>query len=260
MTRWVVLMAMMLSVNSAENHYDVVKPLSLLPDDMGTIQRVHWHVSDRVHGDMQIAILHQHKYMLRLLDQPTTFPVGALLVSQVRESIPGAVLAINGGYFDPNFQTMGLLIRDGLQAQPISPATVLSGIVGINNAGEVALLLRDAELTSLHSALQAGPYIIDPGGVLGVKAHPIRAPRTILALNTQQDLIVVVTKHFSLHEVATCLLTQPALFGDHPIERALNLDGGPSTGMACVLPAWNWPERGPVRNVLVALPVGDTKK
>ncbi len=236
---------------AADNSITITKPISDLPHQSGTIQRVLWQISDKIRGDLQIVILRNQRYQVHLEDQSITFPVGALFIKQMRERQKDAIIAINGGYFDQKFNTLGLLQVAGVTLQPVSDKKPLSGIVAINQQGVLTLGLRDVDLTQQQYAIQAGPYIIDPGGVLGVQPTAARAPRTIIAINAQRDLVLIIAKAFTLHEVANFMLSQTELLGGSPIERALNLDGGPSTGMSCSLPGWDLNERGPIRNALV---------
>jgi uncharacterized protein YigE (DUF2233 family) len=243
-------------LSAADDIISVRKPITDLPQQTGTIQRVLWQVSDHIRGEVQIVVLQHQRFQVHLIDQSASFPLGFLLLGQMREGQENAILAINGGYFDPQFKTLGLLRMAGETLQPVSEKDPLSGIIAIDLQGALTLGLRDLDLSDKPYAIQAGPYLIDPGGVMGVRPTPARAARTIIATNAQQDIILITAKLFTLHEMATFLITHKELLGGLPIERALNLDGGPSTGMACVLTGWDMVERGPVRNVLVftALP------
>jgi hypothetical protein len=193
----------------------------------------------------------------RLIDQSPTFPVGAVTVAQARAHVPGAVVAINGGYFEAGFRPLGLVRIAGVDRHPRSSAGVLSGVVAIDGAGHLALLPREAELADAVAAFQAGPFVIDPGGVVGVGDRPASARRSLLAMDDHGRLLLLVTGALTLHQVAMLLHDQPQAFGMERVERALNLDGGPSAGLSLALddPAWSSGERGPVRNILVFTPI-----
>jgi len=195
-------------------------------------------------------------FAVRLMDQSPTFPVGARTVAQSRALVPGAVAAINGGYFERSFQPSGLLRLEGKDLRPSAAEGVLSGIVALDALGGLRLLARDAALDGVHSAIQAGPFLIDPGGLLGVNPRAAVANRSVIASDDHGRLLLLATGALTLHQVASLLHDHPQDFGMERIERALNLDGGPSTGLSLGVddPVWSFNERGPVRNVLVISP------
>jgi uncharacterized protein YigE (DUF2233 family) len=230
-----------------------------LPQGMGTVRRLLHHVAgerDEAAQPLLAVVLAAGAYRAQLVDQSPTFPVGARTVAQTRALVPAAGVAINGGYFDPHFQPQGLCRIAGRELSPLSPQGVLSGVVGIAADGGVRLLARDAVLTDLPTAFQAGPYVIDPGGALGVRAHPARANRSVIACDDHGGILLLATGPLTLFQLATLLHDHAPALGLGRIERALNLDGGPSTGLSTVLDGaeWSLAERGPVRNVLVFTP------
>lgn len=229
-----------------------------LPHGMGTARRLTVPVAEGSRHLLAVTLV-PGSFAVRLLDQSPTFPVGSRTVAQSRALVPMAVVAINGGYFEPSFRPSGLLRIDGRGLQPLAPEGVLSGIVALDPAGVLRLLPRDASLDGVHTAIQAGPFLLDPGGAIGVRPRAAAANRSLLASDDHGRLLLLATGALTLHHLATLLHDHPQAFGMERIERALNLDGGPSTGVSLVLddPAWSLPERGPVRNVLVVAPAAE---
>ncbi len=227
-----------------------------LPHQMGVVRRLTCHViNDRTASDQVLIAVtlvpgaaHAH-----LIDQSPTFPLGARTVALSRGSLPDAVVAINAGYFDSRFQPVGLCRIAGAELTPLSGQEVLSGVVAITATGAVQLLDRDSVLGGIPTAVQAGPFVIDPGGGLGVRPQRARANRSLIARDDHGRILLLVTGALTLHQVGTILHDHAEVFGMERIECALNLDGGPSTGLSVALddPAWSFNERGPVRNVLV---------
>jgi uncharacterized protein YigE (DUF2233 family) len=83
----------------------------------------------------------------------------------------------------------------------------------------------------LSEAVQSFPVLVKPGGVMGFPAdgdagQPAR--RTVVAQDTTGKILFLVAPHgyFSLHELAVWLSSS-----DLAIDTALNLDGGPSSGI-----------------------------
>jgi uncharacterized protein YigE (DUF2233 family) len=226
-----------------------------LPSDTGVVRRLELSTDAGARSLLAVTLV-PGAFSVRLLDQSPTFPVGARTVAQSRQVVPGAVAAITGGYFAPDFQPSGLLIRDGRQVRPLGQEGVLSGVVALDAEGQLQLMPRESALDGVQNAVQAGPFLIDPGGAVGVNVRAAVAPRTVVALDDHGRLLLLATGPLTLHQVATLLHDHPQALGMERVERALNLDGGPSTGLSVVLedPRWSVVERGPVRNVLVLVP------
>jgi uncharacterized protein YigE (DUF2233 family) len=226
-----------------------------LPEGIGVVRRCTWHGSSAVATDLLTVVLAPGRHRLRLVDQSPAFPLGARSVAMTLAGIPGAVVAVNGGYFERDFQPAGLCLLEGRTVTPLALQGVLSGIAAIDARGALHLLPRQARLEGMYSAIQAGPFLIDPGGTIGVRARPARARRTVIAQDPAGVTMLLVTGDLTLHEVAALLHAHAPVLGLARVERALNLDGGPSTGLAVAVDGgWSFPERGPVRNVLVVSP------
>jgi len=163
------------------------------------------------------------------------------------------LLVINGGYFTPENETVGLLISDGQvwgtpygdfagmfavnpspgpSPPPLGPPQLWGGSRG----GEKVSVrwLRDQPYDPaepLKEALQSFPVLVKPGGVMGFPAdaddgRPSR--RTVVAQDRQGHILLIVAPrgHLSLHELARFLAES-----DLDLDVALNLDGGFSTGL-----------------------------
>lgn len=259
---WFAIIAAMVMVTVVRSAEPRLIAQVELPEHMGTARRLEVAVEGGTRVLVAVTLV-PGAFTVRLMDQSPTFPVGARTVAQSRALVPMAVVAINGGYFEPSFQTSGLLRLERREVQPLAAKGVLSGIVAIDAVGVLRLLPRDAVLDGVHSAIQAGPFIIDPGGAVGVRPHPAAANRSVLASDDHGRLLLLATGALTLHQLATVLHDHPQAFGMERIERALNLDGGPSTGLSLTPalavegPAWSMAERGPVRNVLVVAPASE---
>jgi uncharacterized protein YigE (DUF2233 family) len=143
------------------------------------------------------------------------------------------LLVVNGGYFSPENETMGLLISDG-QAWG-TPYGDFAGMFAVTSDGRVSVRwLRDRPYEPdepLKEALQSFPVLVKPGGVMGFPAdaddgRPTR--RTVVAQDRGGRILVMVAPRgtLSLHELARFLAQS-----DLDLDVALNLDGGFSTGL-----------------------------
>ncbi len=135
----------------------------------------------------------------------------------------GAVIAVNGGYFTPEFKPLGLLVSRGKSLNSLRKADW--GVLAISTSGKARLAhTRDYRpRRDTDFAIQAGPRLVVRNRALNLK--PQRARRT--ALGIQRDgrtLIVVVADSYLLLDDLARLMRDR-----FECPNALNLDGGSST-------------------------------
>jgi exopolysaccharide biosynthesis protein len=163
---------------------------------------------------------------LALMDDPD----GAFdLASASRKR--GALAAVNGGYFHPDRTPLGLRIRKGLEIHPLERAKLLSGAMIIR--GSEISLVRVSELkgtSKLQEAVQAGPFLVDRGLPVAGLEGSRKAARTVIVAGPQPHFALVTLDSTTLKDAGAILAT-PSLFGKWTVVRALNLDGGSSTGL-----------------------------
>jgi uncharacterized protein YigE (DUF2233 family) len=142
-----------------------------------------------------------------------------------------AVAAVNGGYFRPDRTPLGLRVRQSRELHPIERAKLLSGLLTVS--GERIALVRVGEFkrtSSLREAIQAGPFLVDAGKpVTGLNATRADA-RTAIFTDGASRWGLVVSDSVSLAD-AGAILAMRGLLPGLKIQRALNLDGGSSTGL-----------------------------
>jgi|GEM_PF-3002014 len=154
---------------------------------------------------------------------------------------PSLLLAVNAGYFEADGAPEGLL----------AGATVTYGVAG-RRGGSGIVVVRDRRAALVpftasfglgdpaELAVQAGPRLVEPDGRPGIRSDDgQRAPRTVMCLGDggrRVDLIVVWERGNPLAGpglfALSRALTAPLLAADpRRCDQALNLDGGPSTGL-----------------------------
>ena len=133
---------------------------------------------------------------------------------------------INGGYFNADFSPTGYCRIRGREIRPHrSPS--LSGFIALDDDGRLSLLTKENDLSPFPTVLQNGPWIVDPGGRIGIHSRVGKeAPRTVVGRTFDGELIIAVTEPVDLYDLA-----HEALRVFPNIERMLNLDGGPSTAL-----------------------------
>lgn len=182
--------------------------------------------SDTETATIQAVTALPARYTLAVIDDPT----GSLNVANAGAS-RGAVATVNGGYFGPDHEPLGLVLSKSQVVHPLQRASLLSGLVLVGAKRESLLRVGEYKASPLHrEALQAGPFLIDAGRpVPGLNATR-SAARTIVFVAKDGAFGFLSLRSATLAEAAQ-ILALPQLLPGHPISRALNLDGGSSCGL-----------------------------
>jgi uncharacterized protein YigE (DUF2233 family) len=141
-----------------------------------------------------------------------------------------AAIALNAGYFTPEYAALGLIVSDGIQhGQSYGD---FAGMLAVLPDGVQVRWLRDQPYHAgepLVAAVQSFPVLIKPGGVLGFPDEDgIPARRTVIGQDRSGQILIIVCPNgtFTLNRLALFLLES-----DLELDIALNLDGGNSTGL-----------------------------
>lgn len=200
---------------------------------------------------LDLAIFSTKTATLRVIDIPVANT--DLEAVMRRES---CVAGVNGGYFDPQYTPVGLLVSDGRIVAPQQKARLLSGVVSVVK-GHV--LLQRASEFSLKmkptAARQCGPFLIDDGkAVPGLNQGRV-ARRTFIATLSGERAAIGYCSHVTLAELAN-LLVAPSVVSGAKVQRALNMDGGSSSGFwfAGEREAFSIAEQKTVRDYLAVVP------
>jgi hypothetical protein len=152
---------------------------------------------------------------------------------------PGAVAVVNGGYFEADFRPTTWVVDQSTQLAPKAP-TSKGGVLALGPAGTYLGPVAGLGFKPVL-AVQSFPLVVEAEGKSGVyRDDGRRAARTIACLVGDALHFVVISAPRgdgpTLFEAAQLLREpRPAGFG---CRRALNLDGGPSSGV------WFAPEVG----------------
>jgi hypothetical protein len=156
-------------------------------------------------------------------------PGGAVL----RELLPpGGLAVINGGYFDASYRPTTWVTSGGVELAPRNPTTK-GGVLAL--AGEEVFIGPTAALPfEPELIVQSFPLIVEPGGRAGIRTDDgKRAARTVACLRGGALHFILLTAQNhegpTLYE-SVAILREPAPRG-FGCSAALNLDGGPSTGV-----------------------------
>ena len=174
---------------------------------------------------LHLALFSAKGATLRVIDDPETDDsLGEIMP---REK---CVAGVNGGYFDPDYAPVGLLVSDGQTIAPFRKAKLLSGVVAASN-GRVQIQ-RSGEFSSkakVAAARQCGPFLVERGRAIAGLNETRAARRTFVATAGGDRGAIGYCSHVTLAQLGALLAT-PGIAGDFKTQRALNLDGGSSSG------------------------------
>jgi uncharacterized protein YigE (DUF2233 family) len=142
----------------------------------------------------------------------------------------GALAAINGGYFLKDYRPAGWLLDAAGEYGPRNRRATKGGVFALRGAeayiGKMKKLPFDPDF-----AVQNGPLLLEASGVIGIhRDDGKRAPRTAVCLTAGKELhLIVIVAPTS--QGPTLMETAMALKTQFDCSAALNLDGGPSTGI-----------------------------
>jgi hypothetical protein len=164
---------------------------------------------------------------------------------------------VNGGYFDEKFAPIGLRIANGQTIAPLQRARLITGVLVASSRGLQIVRSREfSRRPTVTTAIQCGPFLVDRGQPIGGLNDSHLARRTFAATTTGDRALVGVCSGVSLAEFSKVLATT-SFAEDLRIERALNLDGGSSTGFWFARQngsAFSIPEQKTVRDFVGIVP------
>jgi exopolysaccharide biosynthesis protein len=146
-----------------------------------------------------------------------------------------ALLVVNGGYFrieNDEYLPNGLTITDGEVIG--SSYGTFAGMLAITQDGPELRWLEEEPYNpneGLLAALQSFPILVKPGGVLGlseVHEDHQKAARTVIGQDNQGRILLMIAPrvYFTLQRLSATLTES-----DLELDIAINLDGGPSSGI-----------------------------
>jgi hypothetical protein len=143
----------------------------------------------------------------------------------------GCVAGVNGGFFHPDWRPAGLVISKGQRINRFETAKLLSGVIYSDDRG-IHLVRRGRfqDHTHISALLQTGPYLVEDGRtVRGLSTSDPRR-RTFIATDWRGHWVIGATMtSLTLSELGA-ILASPGALTPWRVDRAINLDGGSSTG------------------------------
>ena len=222
------------------NATPTASPTASTPGDQGTPQLNTWYKGARGvevryedwkspgnnEDTVTIVRFDLHYAKLSVAYQPTQ----PLLMSEWMQQEHAAAI-INGGYFDAQNNATALVVSNGQVSGTSYDG--FGGMLSVDAQGHISLRSLhqhpyDPNNEQLQQATQSSPMLILNGQATQFNANAAGSRRSIVAMDRQGRLLFIASPNpaFSLGEVADLLVAS-----DLSIDRALNLDGGASTGL-----------------------------
>ncbi len=205
-------------------------------------QRPFIHETKWIHADgepsrskprrIDLVWFHASTHTFAVVDNgPAGAPRYPSLAQAMRDH--GALAGCNGGFFHPDHSPSGLMISGGESTGRFGQGALLSGVILTSGRRNPYLLRRSeyqAEKYKATELLQSGPFLVDQGApVRGLSPENSRR-RTFVLHDGGQWFAIGLSDPFTLAELGD-LLARQDFSPLRRIHRALNLDGGTSSGL-----------------------------
>lgn len=170
------------------------------------------------------------EFTFRIVDNgPGPKPIYSSLKSAMVEN--GCLAGCNGGFFLKDHSPSGLMIANGASTGRFGTGGLLSGVVLSSGKGN-PYVLRRAEYGEIYKPtdlLQTGPFLVDQGATVRGLSPENSRRRTFILHDGGEWFALGISDPFTLAELGE-ILADADFAPNRKIHRALNLDGGTSSG------------------------------
>lgn len=151
----------------------------------------------------------------------------SLFVDQLAEG-KNPLLAINGGFFTPDLQPLGLRITNGKLLSPLKNTNWWGVLVVQNNHARILAKRAFHFSSDIQFAIQTGPRLIVNGQIPTLRGG--MAQRSAIGITRDGKVIITITDNLSLTTAElAAILQKPENQNGLNCFNALNLDGGSSS-------------------------------
>ncbi len=173
-------------------------------------------------------------YGLKVIDQGSNQKQRKYSNLKAAMQAVSARAGVNGGFYGRDFRPLGLVVSDSRQIHPLrksSSGGITSGIIWFGTGGiHIERYQSFSSSSGVEQALQTGPMLVWQGrGVSGLSDSNWR-PRTFVLTDWKGKWMLGVSSAVTLN-VLSKLLNDPKVIHEFTTNRAINLDGGRSTGL-----------------------------
>ena len=167
------------------------------------------------------------KFQVRVLDT-RVHGVGWMDIRALAKKT-GALAAINGGFFTPEYRPLGLMIMDGKEIHPLRKADW--GVFYVqDNQARIIHTTEFQNNRNITQALQVGPRLVVNGRELQMKKQVAR--RSAVGVTKKNQVILLNTDDTEVYaQDLARIFHLPESEGGLECRDAMVLDGGPSAQM-----------------------------
>lgn len=143
----------------------------------------------------------------------------------------GCVAGVNGGFFHSDLSPLGLVVAETGRINEFEHTRLLSGVVYSDSKGtDIVRRARFRDHPGITALLQTGPYLVEAGRAVRGLSSAKSDRRTFIATDWRGHWAIGATPGLvTLAELAD-VLDSPGALTTWRVDRAINLDGGSSTG------------------------------
>jgi uncharacterized protein YigE (DUF2233 family) len=176
---------------------------------------------------LQVLRVDPKKFEVRVIDS-RAFGSDRLAIKALAQKT-GALAAINGGFFTPDWKPLGLLIADGLEVNPLRRTDW--GIFIIQDGQPRIIHTNEYRYEkSISQALQVGPRLVVEGQEVRLKKQAAR--RSAIGITYGHQVVFLNTDHTEAYaQDLARIFRLPESQGGLECRDAMSLDGGPSAQM-----------------------------
>lgn len=214
------------STSSAQG-WELVSSTPYEPAPAPGVQFISKTVRSNQEVRLKIVVFDTQKYGIKIVDQP-----GDRVRLDAAMLANNCIAGVNGGFFHPGFKPAGLVVSGGKVANSKEKADLLSGVLASTNGKLQILRSSEFKLTpATTEGIQAGPFLVDGHNpVAGLQGTRIARRTIALTDGKHRGALVILMDPVTLEDAAK-ILASPGVITEFKISRALNLDGGKSSGI-----------------------------
>ena len=182
---------------------------------------------------LYLCLFNTEKFTLKVVDQGDS--TAGRKYQNLRDAMEktGCVAGVNGGFFGADFKALGAVYENGKKIAPYvnsSRGGLASGVIW-SGTGGIHIVRREQFRggPGVVQAIQTGPMLVSNARIVSGLSNAKWRPRTFVLTNWKGDWMIGTSSSVSLAALAQ-ILYSPKVLTEMKVNRAINLDGGRSTG------------------------------
>ena len=175
----------------------------------------------------------EDKFSIRIIDNAGPGDSARYQTMDVPLRTGGAVAGVNGGFFNRTpFEPVGLMISEKKHVGRLDPDSWMKGLLVVRSTRFAleSVTSFKADDPDITGAIQSGPWLVREGLAETDNSRGQPAARTFIGHDGKGRWFLGVSNDCSLHHLAGFLRSNEVR-AVIDVQWALNLDGGPSTGL-----------------------------